>query len=70
MAYLWRAVGGPMLCAFWADKFSFITAKTYDLGVLKKRLDERVLLSIQNLGFACFPSIVKLCFRHSKEVFR
>ena len=23
-----------------------------------------------NLGFGCFPSIVKLCFRHSKEVFR
>ena len=22
------------------------------------------------LGFRCFPSIVKLCFRHSKEVFR
>ena len=24
----------------------------------------------QNLGFGCLPSIVKLCFRHSKEVFR
>ena len=23
-----------------------------------------------NLGFGCFPSIVKLFFRHSKEVFR
>ena len=23
-----------------------------------------------NLGVGCFPSIVKLCFRHSKEVFR
>ena len=23
-----------------------------------------------NLGFGCFPSVVKLCFRHSKEVFR
>ena len=23
-----------------------------------------------NLSFGCFPSIAKLCFRHSKEVFR
>ena len=23
-----------------------------------------------DLDFGCFPSIVKLCFRHSKEVFR
>ena len=23
-----------------------------------------------NLGFGCFPSIVTLCFRHSKEIFR
>ena len=32
-AYRWQAVGGPMLCAFWAAKFSFISVKTYDLGV-------------------------------------
>ena len=31
----------------WAGKFSFISVKTYDLGVKKNRLDERVLLSIQ-----------------------
>ena len=60
MAYRWRAVGGPTLCAFWAGNFSFISAKIYDLG-----LDERV-----SLGFGCFPSMVKLCFRHSKEVFQ
>ena len=36
-----------MFCDFWAGKFSFISAKTYDLGVGKNRLDERVLLSIQ-----------------------
>ena len=46
MAYRWRAFKGPTLCAFWAGDFSFISAKTYDLGVKKDRLDERVLLSI------------------------
>ena len=33
MAYRWQAVVGPTLCAFWAAKFSFISVKTYDLGV-------------------------------------
>ena len=36
--------------------FSFILAKTYDLSVKKHRLDERVILSIQSLGFDCFHS--------------
>ena len=47
MAYCWRAVGGPTRCALWAGNFSFISAVTYDLGVKKNRLDERVLSSIQ-----------------------
>ena len=65
MAYRWRAVGGPTLCAFWAGKFSLISVKTYDLGVKKNHLN----FKHPNLGFGCYPSIVKLCFRHSKEVF-
>ena len=65
MAYRWHAVGGPTLCAFWAAKFLFISVKTYDLGVYKNRLVKH-----SNLGFGCFPSIIKLCFRHSKEMFR
>ena len=47
MAYRWRAFDGPTLYAFWAGDFSFISAKTYNLGVKKNRLDERVLSSIQ-----------------------
>ena len=66
---IWRIVDGPALCARWAGNFSFISAKTYNLGVEKKRLDERVLLTIQNLGFCYFHSTRKLCFRHSKELF-
>ena len=45
MAYRWQAAGGPTLCSFWAGNFSFISAKTYDLGVKKNRLDERFLLA-------------------------
>ena len=55
MALRSQAVGGPKLCAFWTSKFSFISAKTYDLGVKKNLLDESVLLSIQNLGFGSLP---------------
>ena len=62
MAYRWQAVGGPTLSVFWAGNFSFISVKTYDLGVGP--------FMHPNLGFGCFYSIVKLCFRHSKEVFR
>ena len=50
---------------FWAAKFPFISVKTYDLGVLKNRLVKH-----PNLGFGCLPSIIKLCFRDSKEMFR
>ena len=65
MAYRWQTVGGPTLCSFWAAKFPFISIKTYYLGVKKIRLVKQ-----PNLGFGCFPSIIKLCFRHSKEMFR
>ena len=47
IAYRWQAVGGPTLCAFWAGNFSFISAKTYDLGVKRNRLDESVVFSIR-----------------------
>ena len=40
-------VGGPTLCAMWAVNFSFISAKTYNLGVKNNSLNERVLLSNQ-----------------------
>ena len=68
MAYRWRAFDGPTLCAFLAGDFSFISAKTYNLGVKKKEREGP--FKHPNLGFGCFPSIVKLCFMHSKEVFR
>ena len=69
MVYRWRAVDGQMLCAFWAGSFSFISVKTYNLGVKKKRLDESPFKH-PNLGFVCFASIVNLCLRHPKEVFQ
>ena len=48
---------------------SFVSPKTYDLGVKKNRFDERVLLSSQNLGFGCIHSTEKLCSSNSKELF-
>ena len=33
IAYRWQAVGGPTLSAFWGANFSFISVRTYDLGV-------------------------------------
>ena len=69
MAYRWRAVCDPTLCALWAGNFSFISAKTYEVGIKKNPFDERVLLSIQNLGFGCLPSIVKLYLGIQKKCF-
>ena len=62
MAYRWRAVGGPTLCAFWAGNFSFISAKTYDLGGKKEQSRREGPFKHPSLGFGCFASIVKLCF--------
>ena len=58
-----------MLCAFWLFLFVYFS-ENIRVGCLKEpsRLDGPFMHS--NLGFGCFPSIVKLCFIHSKEVFR
>ena len=69
MACRWRAVSGLILCAFWAGNFSFISAKTYNFDVKKEPFRGEGPFKHPNLGFGCFPSIVKLSFRHSKEVF-
>ena len=58
-----------MLCALRYVLFVYFS-ENIRFGCLKELSRRDGPFMHPNLGFGCFPSIVKLCFRHSKEVFR
>ena len=61
----WPIAGGPLVvrhCVL-GGLVTFLSAKTYDLRAKKNKSPWG-----SNLGFDCFHSIGKLCFRHSKEM--